>query len=141
VTIATPLEPQIDVNLPRVNQGMVALLTGVAFVVQAPGLVGLALLSVAVTRFAGHRYGPWSQIYLRLVQPRLHHPLETEWAAPPRFSQTLAVMFLGLGSTLLALGYTTAGWAVTLVVTALATLAAAARICVGCIVYHRVAAR
>jgi hypothetical protein len=135
------LEPQIDVNLPRFNQGMVALLTGVAFVVQAPGLVGLTLLSVAVTRYAGHRYGPWSQIYLRLLRPRLERPVETEWAAPPRFSQTLAAVFLGLGWTLLAVGYSTAGWTVTLMVTALATLAATARICVGCIVYQQVVAR
>ena len=132
---------QIDVNVPRFNQGVVAGLTALGFVAQWPILVAFAFATAAVTRIAGHRYGPWSQIYLRLIRPRLRGPLETEWSAPPRFAQTLGVVFLGLGWSLLALGFTTAGWAVTLMVTALATLAASARICMGCILYQRLAPR
>ncbi|MDX1689697.1 MAG: DUF4395 domain-containing protein [Acidimicrobiia bacterium] len=133
--------PQIDVDLPRFNQAMTALLTAVAFVLQWWPLVAVALAAVALTRFGGHRVGPWSQIYLRFVKPRRTRPVETEWARPPRFAQTLAVVFLGAATVLLALDLTIAGWAVTLVVTALATLAAAAKICVGCILYERTVAR
>ncbi len=141
MTATSDTRPQIDVNLPRFNQAVVAVLTAVAFIAQWPLLVALAFATVALTRIAGHRYGPWSQVYLRFIRPRLDEPIETEWAAPPRFAQTLGTLFLGLGWSLLALGYTTAGWAVTLMVTALATLAATARICVGCVLYERVAAR
>jgi hypothetical protein len=38
-------------------------------------------------------------------------------------------------------GWTTAGWVVSLLVFALATLAAVGRICVGCIFYEKVTAR
>ena len=139
--MSTTTKPQIDVNLPRFNQGMVAVLTAIAFVVQWWPLVAITWATVALTRFGGHRYGPWSQTYLRLVKPRLRGPVETEWAAPPRFSQTLAVGFLGIASVLLALDVTVIGWAITLMVTALATLASAARLCVGCIVYEGVVSR
>lgn len=133
----TTTPPQIDVNLPRFNQGCVAVLTGLAFVLQWWPLVAITAAIVAITRFGGHRVGLFSQVYLRLVKPRLAGPIETEWAAPPRFSQTLAVIFLGGATVLLAAGLTAIGWAITLMVTVLATLSAAARICVGCIVYQR----
>jgi hypothetical protein len=129
--------PQVDVNIPRFNQGWVALLTGLAFVLQWWPLVAVTAAIVAVTRFAGPGYGLFTQLYLRVVRPRLDGPVETEWAAPPRFSQLLAVTFLIAATVLLATGLTVAGWVVTLLVTALATLASAARICVGCIVYER----
>lgn len=132
---------QVDVNIPRVNQAWVAVLTGLAFVLQWWPLVAVTALLVAVTRFGGPRLGLFTQLYLRVVRPRLDGPIETEWAAPPRFSQTLAVVFLGAATVLLASGWAVAGWVVTLTVTALATLAAAARICVGCLLYQRVVRR
>lgn len=135
------MRPQIDVNLPRFNQAAVAVLTAIAFVVQWWPLVAVTWATMATTRALGHRYGVWSQLYLRVVKPRLRTAPETEWAAPPRFAQTLGVLFLGVASVLLAVGVTAAGWTITLMVTALATLAAAARICVGCVLYTRVVAR
>lgn len=128
---------QVDVNIPRSNQTAVAILTGAAFVLGWWPLVSLALVGVAVNRFVGARWGPFTQIYVRAIRPRLHTDPETEWAAPPRFSQTLAVAFLGAATLLFAFGLNGAGWVVTLLVTALATLAATARICVGCLVYTR----
>ncbi len=104
-------------------------------------IVAAVLAVVATTRFLGHRYGLFTQLYRRTIRPRLAGPIETEWAAPPRFSQMLAVIFLGTATALLAFGATTAGWVVTLIVTVLATLAATARICVGCILYERIVAR
>ena len=50
-------------------------------------------------------------------------------------------MILGVASFALVAGWETLGWALTLVVTALATLAAATRICVGCILYERTVVR
>lgn len=137
----TTPRPQIDVNVPRVNQAAVAVLTAIAFVMQWWQLVPIAAAIVAVTRFAGPRFGPVTQAYLRLVRPRLNGRVETEWAAPPRFSQLLAVAFLLAASLLFVAGVPAAGWAVTLLVTGLATLAAVARICVGCLLYEAVAAK
>ncbi len=128
---------QVDVNIPRTNQALVAVLTGIAFLVQWWPLVALTALVVAATRFGGPRWGVFTQGYLRLLRPRLSGPIETEASGPPRFSQLLAVLFLGAASVLFALGWSTAGWAVTLMVFVLAALAATTRICVGCLIYER----
>jgi hypothetical protein len=133
--------PTVDVNVPRFNQGMVALLTAIAFVTQWWPLVAIVLAIIALNRFAGPRYGLFTQIYLRLIRPRLSGPVETEPAAPPRFSQTLAVIFLGAATVAFLADSMVPGWVITLMVTALATLASTARICVGCILYERFAER
>ena len=133
--------PEIDVNVPRFNQAWVAALTAVGFVLQAWQLVAAAFVIVAANRLLGPRYGLFTQLYLRAVRPRLRGGIETEWAAPPRFSQLLAVIFLGAATALFVMGAGTAGWVVTLLVTVLATLAATARICVGCILYEWMARR
>lgn len=128
--------PQVDAAVPRFNQAMVAALTALAFVLQIWALVGLVLAVIALNRFAGARYGLFTQLYVRFIRPRRTTAIENEWAAPPRFAQLLGVLFLGLAMLLFAAGIHAAGWAVTLLVTALATLAAATRICVGCMLYE-----
>ena len=129
--------PRVDAGVPRFNQAMVAALTALAFVIQIWPLVALVLAVIALNRFAGPRLGLFTQIYVRFVRPRRTAPVQTEWASPPRFAQLLAVVFLGFATVLFAMGLDTIGWGVTLVVTALATLAAATRICVGCVLYER----
>lgn len=130
---------QVDVNIPRFNQACVALLTGVAFVLQAWVLVAFVAAVLAATRFAGPRLGLFTQFYVHVFKPRMAGPVETESAEPPRFAQLLGVVFLTIATILLVLGYAKAGWLVTLLVTALATLAATTRICVGCFIYESVA--
>ena len=128
---------RVDVNVPRFNQLMVAILVGAAFVAQFPLLVGLTAFTLAATRFGGPRWGVFTQFYLRGIRPRLAGPVETEPAAPPRFAQGLGVVFLTAASGLFVVGLATAGWVVSLGVFALALLAATTRICVGCLVYER----
>ena len=137
--MTTETLPQIDVNIPRFNQAWVALLTALGFVLQAWPIVTSVFVIVAANRLLGPRYGLFTQLYVRAVRPRLRGHIETEWAAPPRFSQLLAVIFLGGATVLFFTGAVMAGWVVTLLVTVLATLAAAARICVGCILYEWIA--
>lgn len=127
----------VDVNVPRFNQACVAVLTGLAFVAQAWILVPIVAAILAITRFGGQRYGLFTRIYVGLLRPRLDGPVVTEPAGPPRFAQLLGVVFLSLATVLFVVGWATAGWVVTLMVTALAALAATTRICVGCIIYER----
>lgn len=128
---------RVDVNVPRFNQACVAAITAIAFVTQVWPLVAVVAAILALTRFGGPRYGLFTQIYLRGVKPRLHGEVQTESAAPPRFAQLLGVVFLTIATVLFLLGATVFGWVVTLMVTALATLAAATQICVGCIIYEK----
>jgi len=128
---------RIDVNVPRFNHAMVAGLVGIAFVAQWWPLVAATAVVLALTRFAGARWGLFTQVYLRVVGPRLAGPGETEPVAPPRFAQLLGVVFLTGATVLFVTGLSAAAWIVALVVFALALLAATTRICVGCILYER----
>ena len=131
--------PVVDVNVPRFNQAVVALLTASAFVFQLPSLVAAAFLLLAASRIGGPRFAPLSQLYVRLLRPRLQPqgPTEFEDARPPAFSQWIGVVFTGAALTALALNWSVVGWTLTVLVAVLATLAAAARICVGCLLYER----
>lgn len=133
----------VDINIPRFNQAMVAALTAVAFLGQWEWLVGLTFVVLALTRLGGPRLGLFTQLWVRLLRPRFQPdgPAEVEPAAPPRFAQTLGALFLGAASLALWAGAPVVGWTLTLVVTALAALAATTRICVGCIVYERTVGR
>jgi hypothetical protein len=127
----------IEVNVPRFNQACVAVVTGLAFVLQIWVLVPVLAMLLAATRLGGPRYALFTQVYVRLLRPRLRGPIETEAAEPPRFAQVLGIVFLTAASALFVIGATGPGWIVTLMVTALATLAATTRICVGCMIYER----
>ena len=133
----------VDVNVPRFNQAAVAGLTAVAFFADRPWLVALTFVVLAVSWLGGPSVAPLTRLYVSYVRPRLQPqgPAEFEPADPPRFAQMLGTVFLGAGTLALYAGQDALGWGLTLVVTALATLAAAARICVGCILYERAVRR
>ena len=127
----------VDVRIPRFNQGMAALVIGVGFVTASPWLIVALFFVVVLTRFGGHRVGLFTQIYVRLFRPLMSAPSTTEPAAPPRFSQLLAVIFLGAANVGFATGLIELGWIISLTVFALALLASVGRICVGCMFYRR----
>ena len=131
--------PTVDVNVPRVNQAVTTLLTAIAFITSSPGWVAAAFVILVLSRVGGPRLAPITQLYVRFIRPRLQPggPSEFEDARPPAFAQLLGTIFLGLALVGLYGGIPVVGWALTLVVTALAGLAATTRICVGCIVYQR----
>lgn len=128
---------RVDINVPRFNQACVAVLTGLAFITQWWPIVAFVAVVLALTRFAGPRYGLFTQIYLRLVKARLGSTVETEPSGPPRFAQLLGVVFLDAATVAFLLGASLIGWVLTLMVTALAALAATTKICVGCVLYER----
>jgi len=133
-------EPTVDVDVPRFNQAVVALVTGLAFVIGRPGLVAAMFAILAISVVFGPSAAPLTQLYVRIVRPRLRPdgPVEWEPAAPPRFAQTLGALFLGAATVAFGAGLVGLGWALTLLVTALAALAASTRICVGCMIYRAV---
>lgn len=132
------MKAMVDVNVPRFNQACVAGITAVAFVLGIWQVVPIVAIVLGLTRFAGPRWGLFTQTYLRLIKPRLGAEVVTEPVAPPRFAQLIGFLFLCGASLAFVFGFSVVGWVVTLIVTALATLAAATRICVGCILYEQI---
>ena len=134
---------RVDVNVPKFNQAMVAVLTAAAFVGQWPWVVGVAFGLLAPGAIGGARWAPLSRLYVSVIRPRIPEgrAIVTEPAAPPRFAQIVGTVVLGAALVAFILGATAAGWAATLVVTSLAALAVLTDVCVGCLVYEKVAAR
>jgi len=132
-TTASP----IDVNVPRFNQAVIALLTGVGFVLNQPVLVFVSFAILFVSRAFSPRYAPLTQFYLRFVRPRFSTAIQTEDSRAPAFAQMLGSLMLGMGTIAFLAGLPVIGWILSLIVTALAGLAATANICVGCILYQR----
>lgn len=141
--MSTPITPMVDVNIPRFNQALVAVLTAVAFFADIRWLVAVTFVVLAVSWLGGPAVAPFTHLYVGVVRPRIQPrgPTEFEPAEPPRFAQMLGTIVLGGATWALYAGQDGLGWGLALVVTALATLAAAARICVGCILYERTVAR
>jgi hypothetical protein len=101
-------------------------------------IVGLVLLLGATF---GPRYGPFLRLYADIIKPRLSPPSELEDPRPPRFAAAVGVAFLAASTLAFAAGQSGVGWALALVVAALAGLAAVTGICVGCEVYLFLARR
>lgn len=132
------MKAMVDVNVPRFNQACVAGVTAIAFVLGVWQLVPFVAVILGLTRFGGPQFGLFTQIWVRGIRPRLDGDIVTEPVAPPRFAQLIGFIFLATASVAFVFGFMTLGWVITLMVTALAALAAATRICVGCILYEQI---
>jgi MFS family permease len=131
----------IDPRGPRFNQAVLAasLLAGFALDWRwvAPAFAVVLLLGAAF----GPKYGPFLRLYSVAIRPRLAPPAELEDPRPPRFAAAVGVIFLSAATVAFATGAGAAGWGLALVVAALAGLAAATGICVGCEIYILIARR
>jgi hypothetical protein len=129
----------IDSRAPRFNQAVIGSLALVAYLTGLWWLLALLALQLVVGLTLGRRWCLPCLAYFELVQPRFGEgPVED--SRPPRFANMVGVTVLGSASVLLVLGFDTTGWALGLLVAALALLAAATGVCVGCELY-RVGAR
>jgi hypothetical protein len=129
----------IDARAPRTNQAIVGTLSLVAFATGWWAILALLAAQLAIGLTFGRRYCLPCLLYFEVIQPRLGEgPFED--SRPPRFANTVGVVFLGAASVAHAAGLVTIGWALGLIVAALALLAAVTGLCVGCEMY-RIAAR
>ncbi len=125
----------IDSRAPRFNQAVIGSLALAAFVVDLWPLLALLALQLALGLTLGRRWCLPCVAYFELVQPRFGEgPVED--SRPPRFANMVGVAVLGSASLLHLLGFETAGWALGLLVAALALLAAATGLCAGCELYR-----
>lgn len=137
--------PLVDPRAPRFGQAITAvgLLSGLGL--REPALVyaiAAVLLTAVLTRWRVDVYGA---LWRAVAVPALGGPIQPEPAAPHRFAQVLGAAGTAVASgLLLASGVgppdlAVFGFAIAGAVAALAGLAAATGICVGCRMYRQVA--
>jgi hypothetical protein len=130
---ATPAP--IDPRGPRTNQAVLATALLVGFVAGIWWVVPVFAAVLFLGAAFGPAYGPVLIAYAKLIRPRLAPPTELEDPRPPRFAATVGVVFLAASTVAFVVGADALGWALALVVAALAALAATTGICVGCELY------
>jgi len=132
--------PRVDTHLIKFSQGWVVVLTALDFVLQWRWLTLVAALCLLISA-AAPAIGPFRLLYryvalpLRLLRPRM---VEDD-PAPHRFAQGVGATFLVAASLLLFLlpGAAAIGWALDLIVFALALINLTVGFCAGCFVYYQ----
>jgi Domain of unknown function (DUF4395) len=124
----------IDSRAPRTNQAVIGSLALVAFLTGAEWLIAVLAAQLVIGLTLGRRFCLPCLAYFELIQPRFGEgPIED--SRPPRFANMVGVVFLGAATLAFVLGASTAGWALALIVAALALLAASTGFCAGCEAY------
>jgi tellurite resistance protein len=125
----------IDRNAPRANQLVIGVLAVVAFLTGWWPILGLLALQLVLGLTLGRRWCLACLAYFELVQPRIGEgPLED--ARSPRFANMMGAVVLTGATIAIAAGHSTLGWALGLLVAALALLAAVTGFCTGCEIYR-----
>jgi hypothetical protein len=130
--------PFVDVRAARLSQGTTGLLVLGALAIGEWPLLFVPALHLAASIVLGQRGNLPVRAFNAFLKPRLG-PGALEDARPPRFANGVGVIFLGASLLAHATGLTVLGWILAGIVGALALLAAATGLCVGCWMYRVVA--
>jgi hypothetical protein len=124
----------IDARGPRTNQAVIGALALLAFVFDLQWLPAVLAAQLAIGLTLGRRFCLPCLLYFEVIQPRFGEgPIED--SRPPRFANMVGVAFLGGATIAFLAGVPALGWTLTLIVAALALLAAATGLCMGCEAY------
>jgi hypothetical protein len=129
---------EIDPRGPRVGALITTVVLAVVLISGSGWLLAAQALVFAAGSVFGLRYSPYGFLYRRLVRPRLGPPSELEPEAPPRFAQTVGMVFAGAGVAGYAAGLTWLGMAATAAALAAAFLNGVFGFCLGCEMYVRI---
>lgn len=131
---------QVDPRSPRFGAGITSVLLALILILGPGSVAGLVVLIIQTLAFAagsllGLKSQPWGLIYRQFVRPRLGPPAELEDARPPRFAQTVGLVFAlgGLAGWIFELPvlfYVAVGFALVA-----ALLNAVFDFCLGCEIY------
>ena len=127
-----------DPRAPRFGQSVTATGLLLGALTQRPFFVyaiGVILLVAVLSRW---RLDVYAIVWTHLVIPVVGPPSEREPAPPHRFAKVLGATGATLSSVSLLAGYSGVGFGIALAVGALAGLAAATGICLGCRMYRQV---
>ena len=98
-------------------------------------LLGWQLVVFALGSLVGLQAQPYGVLFRKVVRPRIGPATEFEDAAPPRFAQTVGLIFAVIGLAGLLLGVTVVAYVAVAFALAAAFLNAAFAFCLGCEMY------
>ncbi|WP_327312869.1 DUF4395 domain-containing protein [Streptomyces sp. NBC_01235] len=134
----------IDARGPRFGAAVTTVVLAVVLITGSSWLLAWQTLAFALGTAGGVARSPYGWVFRTAVRPRIGPPTEFEAPEPPRFAQTVGLVFAGVGLVGLALGPEWLGLAATGAALAAAFLNAAFGYCLGCEMYllvRRVAVR
>ena len=142
------LARQIDPRGPQFNAALTSVVLA-AVLLTAPGPAGVVLLALQAALFAtgallGVQRTPAAWLFRAFVRPRLAAPAHLEDPRPPRFAQTVGLVFAVAGLAGYLSGVDVLGAVATGLALVAALLNAVFRFCLGCELYllgRRLAAR
>ena len=126
---------EIDARGPRFSAALTTVVLAIALVTGSEWVATFQAIVFAIGAIKGPQFTPYAFIYRTLIKPRLKSPLRTEDVRPPKFAQSIGLIF-ALG----ALVGSAAGAPVVFTVAIAAALAAAFLnaafdFCLGCQIY------
>jgi Domain of unknown function (DUF4395) len=125
----------IDPRGPRFGAAITTIVLIVVLLTGSGWLLAAQTAVFAIGSAFGLKYAPYGAIFRRFVRPRLSPPADLEYAAPPRFAQTVGFAFGLVGTIGYLAGVPVLGLAATGLALAAAFLNAAFDYCLGCEVY------
>ncbi len=131
--------PRVDTHLAKFSQAGTVLLSALAFLLNQPVIVVIAAIILLLSALAPS-ISPFRLLYRSVVLPMnlLKPRIVEDDPAPHRFAQGVGAAFLIASSLLLYLtSATAAGWALDLIVFALAGINLTVGFCAGCFVYYQ----
>ena len=126
---------EIDARGPRFSAALTTVVLAIALVTGSEWVATFQAIVFAIGAIKGPQFTPYAFIYRTLIKPRLKSPLRTEDVRPPKFAQSIGLIF-----ALVALVGSAAGAPVVFTVAIAAALAAAFlnaafNFCLGCQIY------
>ena len=126
---------EIDARGPRFSAALTTVVLAIALVTGSQWVATFQAIVFAIGAIKGPQFTPYAFIYRTLIKPRLKSPLRTEDVRPPKFAQSIGLIF-----ALVALVGSAAGAPVVFTVAIAAALAAAFLnaafdFCLGCQIY------
>ena len=133
---------QVDSQVPRGKAAFHTLLPVAAFLFDQPFppagkvIIALTVLAMAVSVVGGPRWSLFGRLFQQVIRPAMRlGPGTIEAAAPHRFAEAVGAVFLLAATGAFLLEVAWLGWALSLIVAALAALNWLAGFCVGCQMY------
>ena len=126
---------EIDARGPRFSAALTTVVLAIALVTGSVWVATFQAVVFAIGAINGPQFTPYAFIYRTLIKPRLKSPLRTEDVRPPKFAQSIGLVF-----ALVALVGSATGTPVVFTVAIAAALAAAFLnaafdFCLGCQIY------